>query len=60
MWHRDLPPNSEEVMDVIAKALLLRAGGSVVLSDDELRQAANTQAEVELRDGDIAFRVERN
>ena len=61
MWHRDFPPDAREMWDVIAKALMIRAGGQVSLSDDELRRAADAQAEIDLsEDGDISFRVERN
>jgi hypothetical protein len=61
MWHRDFPPDAREMWDVIAKALMLRAQTSAVhISGDELRQAADTQAEIELHDdGSIGFRKER-
>lgn len=60
MWHRDFPPDTREMWDVVAKALMLRAGGSVELTAEELRSAAMVQAEIELAsDGAIAFRAER-
>jgi hypothetical protein len=46
LWHDDLPPGTEEVWDMIAKALLLRLGGSVTLSEAELRVAGETACEV--------------
>ena len=48
--------------DVLAKALMLRAPiHAVRISADEIRAAADTQAEIELRsDGSIGFRVERS
>lgn len=60
MWHRDFPPDAREMWDVLAKALMIRAGGSVVATDDELRAAGDTQAEISLDDGVVAFRVERS
>ena len=62
MWHRDFPTDSREMWDVLAEALMLRFGGHVItLSEDELRAAAATQAEVQLNDGgSISFRVEHN
>ena len=60
MWHRDFPDDVREMWDVLAKALLLRAGGSVQIGADEARAAADTQAEIELmQDGAIQLRVER-
>lgn len=61
MWHRDFPPDAREMWDVIAKALLIRIGAGVVITVGDLRAAADTQAEIELRDdGGVGFRVERN
>ena len=61
MWHRDLPPDTSRLMDVIAKALMIRAGGSVRLTDAELHAAAVADSEIALDgDGSILFRVERN
>ena len=63
MWHRDFPPEAREMWDVLAKALLLRTRPScyVIFSADELRDAANTQAEVLLEDdGSIRFRIVQN
>lgn len=60
MWHRDFPSDAREMWDVIAKALMLREGGSVRLSAADLRAAAETQAEIELGpDGSIYFRAEQ-
>ena len=60
MWHRDFPDDVREMWDVLAKALLIRAGGSVQIGVDEARAAADTQAEIELmQDGTILFIVER-
>lgn len=61
MWHRDFPEDSNRNMwDIVAKALMLRAGGNVELTATELRAAAMVQAEVELADGGgINFRAER-
>lgn len=61
MWKRDFPYDAREMWDVLAKALMLRAGGNVTISHDELRCAATVQAEINLRaDSSIEFRVERN
>ena len=47
--------------DVLAKALMIRAGGSVQVGLDEARIAGDVQAEIELLpDGTIEFRVERH
>jgi hypothetical protein len=61
-WHRDLPPRLEEVFEVVAKALMIRAGDpGVVLSREELQDAADTQTEIALdEEGCVYFRVERN
>lgn len=60
MWHRDFPPDASEMWDILAKALMIRAGGSITVPADEIRQAAQVQAEIELaEDGTISFRVER-
>lgn len=62
MWHRDFPPDAREMWDVMAKALMLRAQTRAVkITADELRAAADTQAEIEIGDnGSIRFRAERN
>lgn len=61
MWHRDFPPQAQEMWDVLAKALLLRLGDYVHVSADELRVAKETAAEIELDSaGGIKFRIERN
>lgn len=54
-------PEVRDMWDVIAKALMLRAQTRAVrISADELHVAADTQAEVELKeDGSIVFRAER-
>lgn len=60
MPYRDFPPDAREMWDVLAKALMIRSGGSVSVGVDEARAAGDTQAEIELRpDGTIEFRVER-
>lgn len=64
MWHRDFPPEAKEMWDVLAKALMMRddmGGGYVIVKNEDLRRAVDTQAELELHDdGSISFRVERN
>ena len=61
MWHRDLPPDTSQVMDVIAKALMIRAGGSVRLTAAELHAGVAADSEISLDDdGSLLFRVERN
>lgn len=61
MRHRDFPSDAREMWDVLAKALMLRAGGSVTVAADERRRASDTQAEIEIdADGAITFRVERH
>lgn len=58
-WHKELPPDTAEVWDVTAKALLLRLGGAVVVSEAELMQAAATPCEIAIDDqGAFHFRVE--
>jgi hypothetical protein len=60
MFQRDFPTDAREMWDVIAKALMIHLGGSVCLSQLDLREAAATQAEIELTDdGSIHFRVDR-
>ena len=60
-WHRELPADSaKDILDIVAKALLLRAGGNVTLSGDEMRRAREVQAEFRRCDnGALSFRVER-
>ena len=61
MRHRDFPLDAREMWDVLAKALMIRAGGSVQVGLDEARIAGDVQAEIELLpDGTIEFRVERH
>lgn len=61
MFQRDFPTDAREMWDVIAKALMLRAGGDVSISREALREAVDTQAEIDLKDdGSIQFRVERH
>lgn len=50
MFARDFPTDARDMWDIIAKALMLRAGASVSIPATELRAAADTQAEVELCD----------
>lgn len=58
-WHRDLPPGTEEVWDMIAKALLLRAGGAQVsFSVTELEAAGKTPCEIQVTNAGVHFRVE--
>jgi hypothetical protein len=58
-WHRDFPADAREMWDILAKALMIRAGGSVSISAEEYRAAAATQAEVTLKNGTVEFRVGR-
>lgn len=59
-FHRDFPPGAHEVWDILAKALMLRGEGSVLVTREELLKAKDTQCEVMLTlDGGIVFRVER-
>lgn len=62
MAHRNLPSDIEDdVLDIVAKALMIRLGSSVTISRDEMRQAGDAQAEFEIEnDGSLTFRVERN
>ncbi len=60
MFHRDFPCDAQEVWEVIAKALMLRTGAAVVISFDELRSAAATQAELGLDKGSLILRREMN
>jgi len=59
-WHSDLPPGTEEMWDMIAKVMLLRAGGSVVIDKNELRRAAETPCQIsyDADTGTANFRVE--
>ena len=59
MWHRDFPTDAREMWDVLAKALMIRAGGGVIISVEEYREAAATQAEVTLKGSTVEFRIER-
>jgi len=60
-WKRDLPEDAREVWDILAKALMMRAGGSVTIPPSALKEAAETQAEIAYADdGSIVFRIERN
>jgi hypothetical protein len=60
MWHRDFDADVKEMWDILAKALMLNAGGSVTISRDALRVAAETQAEIQMDEhGTVTFRVER-
>lgn len=62
-FKRDLPPSVQrDVIDIIAKALLLRQGGNVRLSREEIHAAAELQCEYGMEagiDGAIVFRIER-
>ncbi len=61
MWHRDFPDDAREMWDVMAKALMMRNGNSTILTAEELRTAAETQAEISLgSDGAIAIRAVTN
>lgn len=61
MWRRDFPDDAREMWDVLAKALMLRTGGGVTVTETELRAAADTQAEVELTDdGSVRLRAVNN
>lgn len=60
-WHRDLPAGVRgDIMDIIAKVLLVRLGGSVSITSEEIHEAAATQAEYGYREGTLLFRVERH
>ena len=62
MWHHDVPPDLKEVYEVVAKALMMRARcGMVVLTKEELLEAARTSTEIALDDdaGSLMLRVER-
>lgn len=58
-WHSDLPRGTEEIWDIMAKALLLRLGGSVTVSEAEMAAAAETECQMAIADGGVfRFRVE--
>lgn len=62
MTHRELPEDdARDILDMIAKALMIRAGGSVTISRDEMNNAALACAEYDLdpETGEILFRIER-
>lgn len=59
-FHPDLPGETREVWDILAKALMLRVGGGVTVTKEELRNAASTPCEIALNDdGSITLRVAR-
>jgi hypothetical protein len=60
-WHRNLPDGTErDVLDIIAKVLMIRAGGDVTITQDEMREAGAQQAEFcPQDDGALGFRIER-
>lgn len=59
IFHRDLPPMTEEVWDIVAKTLMLRVGGFVAITKQEIETAQATQATISLEDnGSIVFRIE--
>ena len=58
-WHPDLPPGTEEVWDIVAKALLLRLGGSVTITRDEMHRACETPCLIAIDGcGAAHFRIE--
>lgn len=58
-FHRDFPEDAREMFDIVAKALMIRAGGVVLLTLAELRSAAETSAEIGWEADELTFRVER-
>lgn len=60
-WHKDLPPKTEQVWDIVAKAMLLKSGGSVVVTEAEMKTAAVTPCEIAIDStGMFHFRIEHN
>ena len=59
MPHSDFPKGLEEMWDITAKAMLLRAGGAVRITQSELENASHTPCEIEMmEDLSIVFRME--
>jgi uncharacterized protein (UPF0216 family) len=58
MPHSDFPKGLEEMWDITAKAMLLRAGGAVYIERTELENAAKTPCEMEMLENGILFRME--
>ena len=55
----DLPADTtEDVFDMIAKVLLLRAGGAAVISFEDLERAADTKCCIEKTNAGLIFRTE--
>ena len=48
------------LIDILAKALLLRFGSTVTISDEELLEASEANATVEVCENGIRFRLEVN
>jgi hypothetical protein len=61
-FHDDFPPEVKEMWDIVAKALLLRlAEGLIVITKDELRKAARSQAFIDLHiNGDMEFFIKKS
>jgi hypothetical protein len=59
--HDDFPPDAREMWDIVAKALLLRMNeGVIVITQEELRQAARSQALIDLHgNGDLEFFIKK-
>lgn len=56
-----LPPRDRDDrgLSIILKALVLRMGGSIVLTGEEFRTAQTATLDVEYRDGAVKYIVER-
>lgn len=60
IFHPDLPRGAEEVMDIVAKAFLLRHGAAV-FSSAEITEAGQTECEIAIdKDRCIHFRIIQN
>lgn len=58
-FHEQLPNGAEAVWDIMAKAMLLRCGGQVIISAAELEAAAKTKCSLALgKNGQIVFKVD--
>lgn len=58
-FHPRPPKGAEALWDIMAKAMLIRSGGQVIISKAELETAAKTQCSMTLGDGgQMVFKVD--
>lgn len=57
-WHTQFPPGTERLWDLMAKAFVLRLGGSANFSVEELRAADKTPFRMRLDADMLVFEVD--